>query len=61
MQSGSGMCPKLLALEKVYDSSHKARGSDGRCSKYCNECKKAFHKIYTWEYHCAFLKGLDAN
>ena len=60
-QSGSGMCPQLLALNKVYGSNDKARNSDGRCSKYCNACKKPFHEICTWEYHRAIIKGFDAD
>ena len=60
-QSGSGMCPQLLALDKVYGSSEKGRNSDGRCSKYCKACQKPFHKIWTWEHHRAILKDFDAE
>ena len=60
-QSGTGMCPQLLAMDKVYGSVDKAQNGDGRCSKFCKECNKPFHEICTWEYHRAILKGFDAD
>ena len=53
-QSGTGMCPQVLATDML----HK---SDGRCSKYCKACEKPFHDICTWVYHEAILKGFDGE